>query len=79
VYERLAQLAINDEGFIFDPLTGQSFTVNQTGIALLGGMKRGEDELQLAARLHQTFDVEEAEARSDVRDFIEHLRSLKLV
>ncbi|MBS2011173.1 MAG: PqqD family protein [Cyanobacteria bacterium SZAS TMP-1] len=37
--ERLRQLAMSDAGFIFDPQTGQSFTVNKTGHLVINMLK----------------------------------------
>lgn len=39
--ERLSQLAVSETGFIFDPQTGQSFSVNPTGLIVLDLLKRG--------------------------------------
>lgn len=39
--DRLSQLAVSETGFIFDPQTGQSFSVNPTGLIVLDLLKRG--------------------------------------
>ena len=41
---RLNRLAINDEGFIFDPETGNSFTVNGTGLFIIKLLKEFTDD-----------------------------------
>lgn len=77
--QRLRTLALNPDGFAFDPTTGESFTLNPTGLALLEGL---QDELgpeELAARLADRFQVTPEEAARDVDDFLERLRSLRLV
>lgn len=47
--QRLKQLAISETGFVFDPQTGQSFTVNSTGQLVLGCLKEN-DKLEDAAK-----------------------------
>ena len=50
----LQQLAISDDGFIFDPTSGQSFTVSDTGLFILKGLKQGNrtSEQFLVSKLH---------------------------
>ncbi|WP_025270363.1 PqqD family protein [Hippea sp. KM1] len=77
--ERLSQLAINDEGFIFDPYTGNSYATNRTGILILNELKNGKSEEEIAKILSEKFNVEHSAALKDVTDFIEQLRSLSLL
>lgn len=73
------RLAMNDEGFVFDPATGDSFVVNETAAALLRGLQEGLDEAQLARRLAERFDVDDHRSSTDVDDFLMQLRVLRLV
>ncbi len=77
--ERLSQLAINDEGFIFDPYTGNSYTTNKTGILILNELKNGKNEEEIAKIISEKFNVELSVALKDVTDFVEQLRSLSLL
>lgn len=70
----LQRLAINDEGFIFDPETGNSYTVNKTGLFILKLLKEGKSEKEIVKSLTERFDVDEKEAERDLMDFIEQLR-----
>jgi hypothetical protein len=53
---RLNQLAINDEGFVFDPSTGESFTLNPTGLAILKAMKEQKTSREIAEELQEHFE-----------------------
>lgn len=77
--QRLRTLALNPDGFAFDPTTGESFTLNATGLALLEGLQEELTPEELATRLAERFEVEAEEAARDVDDFLERLRSLRLV
>ena len=44
---KLERLAINDEGFIFDPETGNSYTVNKTGLFIIKLLKEGKNEEEI--------------------------------
>ncbi|MBK3333287.1 HPr-rel-A system PqqD family peptide chaperone [Persephonella atlantica] len=76
---RIKQLAINEEGFVFDPLTGDSFTVNQTGLFILQKLKEGKETEQIVKELTEEFEVSQEEAERDLIDFVEKLRSYRLL
>lgn len=76
---RLARLAISDEGFVFDPNTGESFTCNAVGLAILKELKDGAAVADIAARISDRFEVDSGEAMRDIDDFIEQLRSCRLI
>jgi PqqD family protein of HPr-rel-A system len=77
--ERLSNLAVNHDGFVFDPSTGDSYVLNQTGLAVLQGLQDGIDEMQIARDLAQQFDVTEDGAQRDISDFVSRLRMLNLI
>ncbi len=77
--QRIAQLAINEEGFVFDPVQGESFTVNQTGLLIIKALKEGKSQEEIIRELVNRFEVDEDKARIDLVDFIEKLRSLNLL
>ncbi len=68
--ERLHQLAISETGFIFDPQTGQSFTVNQTGLFVLDGFKKGQDTDSVSHNLSEACGVPIELAQSSVEAFV---------
>ncbi|WP_456341501.1 HPr-rel-A system PqqD family peptide chaperone [Thermovibrio sp.] len=71
---KLQKLAMSDEGFIFDPETGSSFTVNQTGLFILKLLKEGKSQEEVVEALTEEFDVSREEAARDLIDFLEQLR-----
>ena len=71
---KLNRLAINEEGFIFDPETGNSYTVNRTGFLIIKLLKEGKDEEEILKVLTENFEVTEEEARRDLMDFMEQLK-----
>ncbi len=71
--DRLHQLAISDTGFIFDPQTGQSFTVNPTGLFVLDGFKKGQTTQTISSNLADECAVPIELAQSSVEAFIMQL------
>jgi len=74
--DKLKKLALNEEGFIFDPETGNSFVTNETGLFILKKLKEGLSEEELVRALTEEFEVDEDTARRDLYDFLEQLRIL---
>ncbi len=68
----LAMLAISDTGFVFDPRTGHSYTVNPSGLALLRSLKQTLDVPLAQTQLENTFDCR-GDITSDVYRFVSAL------
>ncbi|HID79684.1 MAG TPA: PqqD family protein [Aquifex aeolicus] len=77
--EELKRLAINEEGFAFDPETGNSFVLNQTGLFIVKKLREGLSEEKIINEILKEFEVEEETARRDFYDFMEQLRILGLI
>jgi hypothetical protein len=76
---RLRDLALSDSGFVFDPLTGHTFTVNRTGQLALRYLKDGLSATETAQRLSAEFATERDEDPArDVQDFVLQLRECGL-
>jgi PqqD family protein of HPr-rel-A system len=76
---RLRDLALSDSGFVFDPLTGHTFTVNRTGQLALRCLKDGLSAAETAQRLSAEFTTERDEDPArDVQDFVLQLRECGL-
>ena len=79
-FSRLRQLAINDSGFVFDPLTGHTFTLNDTGLAVVRALKHGKELEKIVAELGDDFELDGAEDLArDVEDFMSRLKEHGLV
>ncbi len=75
----LADLAISDNGFIFDPLGGATFSVNATGLCVLQALKEGLDREAIAERLSERFEKAGPDPARDVDDFVRLLRQHALI
>ena len=76
---RLRELALSDSGFVFDPMTGHTFTVNPSGLFILRLLKDGVVEAEVAAKLGEQFEFDPGEDPArDIQDFILQLRECGL-
>lgn len=76
---RVRSLALNPDGFAFDPTTGESYTVNPTGLLVLQGLRDQRTAEDIVAELMERFGVTQEEASRDIDDFLDTLRVLRLV
>ena len=76
---RLNQLAVNQDGFAFDPMTGESFTLNPTAAAVVKQFSSGASTKEAAEHLTQVFEVSAEEALRDVEDLVSRLKNFNLM
>jgi len=78
-HTRLRDLALSDTGFVFDPMTGHTFTVNLTRQLALRCLKDGMGPEAIAGRIAEELASEGVEDFGrDVHDFIQQLRDCGL-
>lgn len=76
---KLQNLAMNDNGFIFDPNTGYSYTSNETGLYILKLMSMGKTKAEIRAEIMAEYDVSEDNFNSDYEHYLLMLEALSLV
>lgn len=72
-------IAVSDSGFIFNPVSGESFNVNSSGAAIIGFLKKGLNPKEIPAAMAKDFEIEESMAERDVQDFINMLMHYQLM
>ena len=76
--QKLSQLALNDEGFAFDPSTGDSFLANSSALLIMKQLREGRGAKEIARAITEKHEVDMADAARDVADFWLRLKSLGL-
>ena len=71
--QRLQMLAISVSGFAFDPQSGQSFMINETGVKALGHLREGASVEDTARALAQQYAVPQAIIAGAVDFFVRQL------
>jgi len=64
------RLALSESGFVFDPVSGQSFTVNETGLDILRNIQVKTDIEKTREYLLNAYDANEQELERDLDDFL---------
>lgn len=72
---RLRDLAVSESGFVFDPYGGQTYSLNETGRAILEALRRGDSVEAIEAALREAFEVEPGtDVARDVREYLLQVR-----
>ena len=72
----ISELAVSESGFVFDPCTGATFSVNPTGLAVLTGLRNRSTVPQIVELIRESFESTPAEVPEHVADFLRTLRQM---
>ncbi|OGG96668.1 MAG: hypothetical protein A2508_01060 [Candidatus Lambdaproteobacteria bacterium RIFOXYD12_FULL_49_8] len=76
---RIKQLAINGEGFLFDPTSGESYTANGSAAMVIRGLQGGKSIEAIKADLAENYEVSTSRIERDLADFLAQLRLNQLL
>jgi hypothetical protein len=72
-------IAISETGFLFNPSTGESFTLNPVGLKLISYFKEGLSDDEIIKRMLEEYEADEREISRDLLDFKNVLKHYLLV
>jgi len=72
--ESLRRLTLNGNGFVFDPMSGESFRVDEIGLYILKGLQQNRSEIEIAAGISDQYFVNSNDALYDIKEFVGSLR-----
>lgn len=71
---KLNSLAISDNGFIFKPATGESFTTNEMGLFIIDLLKEGKSGDEIINAMTEDFEIDNVTAGRDLYEFLDFLK-----
>lgn len=72
-------IAVSDSGFIFNPDTGESYTVNPIGASIIRHLQSGKSVNDITGELQKSYDIDPNTLEKDTEDFIGLLRNFSLI
>ena len=69
----LRHLALSDSGFLFDPRSGQSYSLNPTAVESLEMLRLGFSLSQTAEELAKNYATNPEQAASGLESFVQQL------
>ena len=77
--DRLNNLKVNNEGFAFDTRTGDTYSINATGLLVMKGLKAGATTRQIIGQLEARFNVDLQTVYRDLERFFSQLERNNLI
>ena len=72
-------IAVSASGLVYNPDTGESFTVNPMGAEIIGYLKEGEGQKAIESKVLEKYNIERSSFEKDFEDFTALLQSYSLV
>jgi len=72
-------VAVSESGFIFDPNSGESFSVNSTGKMILQMITKGLSMEEIESSITAEYDIDHKTFQRYMDDFAHSLRRLNLI
>jgi len=72
-------IAISDSGFLLNPSTGESFTLNPVGIKVLNMIKSGDEYSEIEKEIMEEYDVSRSMFDKDYQDFLGLMQQYNLL
>ena len=72
-------IAVSESGFIFDPSTGESFSMNNIGTEIVEYLKQDKSFEEIKKNMLEKYEVDSTSFEKYYYDFINSLQQLKLI
>ncbi|PKP50717.1 MAG: HPr-rel-A system PqqD family protein [Bacteroidetes bacterium HGW-Bacteroidetes-11] len=72
-------LAVSESGFLFNPGTGESFTVNPIGAEIIAMLRNGKSRTEIIDSITQLYQVDRNSFEKDLQDFNGILKTYNLL
>ncbi len=72
-------LAISENGFVFNPTTGDSFSVNELGAMIINEIKAGKSKNEILEVVSNDYNADKSTIEKDFIEFLQILSNHQLV
>lgn len=72
-------IATSEEGFLFNPTTGDSFSTNQIGAEIIMMLKKETSSKELIEIISEKYDVDKSVLERDLEDFTLQLKEFSIL
>ena len=76
---RLMDLMLNDQGFVFDPATGETYQLTPTALVCLRSLQAGDSLATMVRKITDQWDGDGAQISSDIDCFLLQIKGLQWI
>jgi PqqD family protein of HPr-rel-A system len=73
------KIAVSETGFIFNPTTGDSYSLNPIALEILDMLKKDMSEEEIKKSLFDKYDVSKSVLNKSYDEFIDALKKLNII
>ncbi len=77
--DHIKELAMSDNGFIFDPATGYSYNSNELGFQILKLLQQGMTHQEIVDKITDEYAISVDHFEHDYHHYVMMLKSLNLI
>ena len=74
-----SDIALSDSGFVFNPASGESYTVNPIGVEIIQLLKDGKSIQEVSELILENYNTDITTVDKDLNDFIVMLKQYSLI
>ena len=74
-----SNIAVSETGFLFDPTSGESYSINPVGQEILQQLKQGKSPEEISAAMTDQYEIDVASFEKYYYDFMGMLRQFQLI
>ena len=74
-----SNIAVSETGFVFDPTSGESYSINPVGQEILQQLKEGKSDQEISTAMTGEYEIDDAGFEKYYYDFIGMLRQFQLI
>jgi hypothetical protein len=74
----IKNIALSDTGFVFNPGTGDSFSVNPIGLSILKDLQEGKSDNYIKKRVVEEYQTDTETIEKDLYDFFKMIEQFNL-
>ena len=72
-------IAVSETGFVFDPTSGESYSINKVGQEIIALMNEGKTPREISAVMCEEYEIDPAGFEKYFYDFIGMLKQFQLI
>ena len=72
-------IAVSESGLLFNPVTGESFSVNPIGVEILGMIRESKTRKEICEAILVKYSTDRSTIENDYQDFIDLLSHNHLI
>ena len=72
-------IAVSESGFVFDPSTGDSYSLNPVGVDIISLLKESKTNDDIVRDLQKKYDADKPTIEKNFHDFMDMLKQYNLM